>query len=411
MNSQGSSPIRISCPQCGGKVKVPTFDVGQRYNCPRCGGAIVVGEPPPGERDAAGGQASASAPVADEEMLQPRRPGAPLDDDEFGITCPVCRTRLHVRPTQIGTTIKCPDCYSPVTVKEPPKRKQPWQAAPGTWDDSDSADGGPTAMELTAQQRLEKARIEQEQEEAAERESSPERFTEALFVFFADPHAIGRLVVLAIWYELAMTLFRSVRDVQASEEAPTFLGEAAGVAALVAMCFFLATFLYAAAACGLALVRDTSEGLRKIEHWPGTDLRAWGRDVFYVVNASVFAALPGMVLGMALSVVGITGAIPYTAAATFGAMFPPMLLSMFERKSALAPFSSEVWNDIGKRPDPWKLSYLITTIVIIAGLFAFVYCMASGFLGGLVLAAVLVASIMIYFRTVGRLFCILAGRD
>jgi hypothetical protein len=109
----------------------------------------------------------------------------------------------------------------------------------------------------------------------------------------------------------------------------------------------------------------------------------------------------------------------FTAAATFVAMFPPTLLSMFESKSALAPFSSEVWNGIAGRPDPWKLTYLITTLVMIAGLFAFHFCLfsgfllgpISGFLVGIVFATAMVALIMIYFRTVGRLFCMLAGRD
>ena len=305
MKSQGSAPIRISCPQCGGKVKLPTVQAGERYRCSRCGADIVVGQPP-GSSDAADGQASASAPVADAETLRPLRPGSSVDDDEFGITCQVCRTRLHVHPTQIGTTIKCPDCYSPVTVEAPPKRVQPWQAAKGTWDDADSLLDGPTAMEADAETRLEKAKAEQEQEEAEERESSPERFTTGLLAFFADRHAIIRLAVLAIWFELAVTMFHCATGIRISKDTPAILGKAASLVATVAMGFMLLTFLYVAAACGLALVRDTSAGLRKIEHWPGIDFRAWGRDVFYIVNAGMFAALPGVVLGVLLSLVGIT---------------------------------------------------------------------------------------------------------
>lgn len=410
MDSRSSSPIRISCPQCGGKVKLPTVQAGERYRCSRCGADIVVGQPP-GSSDAADEQASTSAPVADAETLRPLPSGSSLDDDEFGITCQVCRTRLHVHPTQIGTTIRCPDCYSPVTVEAPPKRVQPWQATKGTWDDANSLLDGPSAMEVDTERRLEKAKAEQEQEEAEERESSPERFTTGLLAFFADRHAILRLVVLAMWFELAVTIFHCATGI---------LGEAASLAATVVMGLLLLTFLYAASACGLALVKDTSAGLRKIEHWPGIDFRAWGRDPFYIVNAGIMAAIPGGVLGAVLAFAGITGSVVlFTAAATFWAMFPPMLLSMFERKSALAPFYGEVWNSIGSRPDPWKLAYLITALVIIAGLFTFFFCLVSGMLLGLILgfpiglvfAAALVVLIMIYFRTVGRLFCILAGRD
>ena len=394
-------------------MKVPTFEVGQKYRCPRCDAEIVVGEPPPEAPVAVDGQTSASTPGSDDDTLHLHRPGTSVDNDEFGISCQVCRSRLHVHPTQIGTTIKCPDCYSPVTVAAPPKRKQAGQPAAGTWDGADSAVDGPTAMEVSAQKQLEKAKAAQEQEEAEERESSSERFTEGLFAFFADRHAVGRMVILAIWFELAVTLFHYVREMRISEDTPATQGEATSLVAALAMGFIFLTFLHAAAACGLALVKDTSDGLRRIEHWPGFNPLAWGRDVFYIVNAGIFAALPGVVLGIVLGLVGFSGLVLFTAAAaaSFGGMFPPMLLSMFESNSARAPFSKEVWNDIGKRPDPWKLNYLITSLVVIAGLFAFVFCLASGFLFGFILAMALVALIMIYFRTIGRLFGILAGRD
>jgi len=392
-------------------MKVPTFEVGQKYRCPRCGAEIVVGEPTPKASEAVDGQAGASTPPADDEALHLHRPGTSVDTDEFGISCQVCRSRLPVHPTQIGTTIQCPDCYSSVTVTAPPKRKQAGQPAAGTWDGADSAVDGPTAMEVSAQKQLEKAKAAQEQEEAEEREGSPERFTEGLFAFFADRQAVGRMAILAIWFELAVTLFHYVKEMKISEDAPAIQGEATSLVAALAMGFILLTFLFAAAACGLALVKDTSDGLRRIEHWPGINFLAWGRDVFYVVNAGIFAALPGVVLGIVLGLVGFSGLVLFTAAASFGGMFPPMLLSMFQANSAKAPFSKEVWNDIGRRPDPWKLNYLITSLVIIAGLFAIVFCLASGFLFGLILATALVALIMIYFRTIGRLFGILAGRD
>ena len=88
-----------------------------------------------------------------------------------------------------------------------------------------------------------------------------------------------------------------------------------------------------------------------------------------------------------------------------------MLLSMFDSNSALAPFSRETWGSIGQRPDPWKLTYLITSIVAIGGLIGLVVSLISGFLVGFAGAAAMVACMMLYFRTVGRLMCFLAGRD
>jgi len=266
-------------------------------------------------------------------------------------------------------------------------------------------------MQADAQSRLEKARVEQEREEAEERERSPERFTQGLFDFFADPQALGRLAILAIWFELAVTLFHCAMGMTITEDAPAILSEAASLAATLGMAFLLLTFLYAVAACGLALVKDTSDGLWKIEHWPGGNFLEWGWDVFYIINAGILAALPGVVLGVLLALAGITDSILFAGAASFGALFPPMLLSMFQANSALALISNEVWAGIRRRPEPWKLTYLITAVAIIAGLFALFYCLINGFFPGLLFAIVMVAAIMAYFRTVGRLFCFLAGRE
>jgi hypothetical protein len=398
--------------------------------------------------------APAAAPVypqpgSDAAPLRPApRVGIPSDNEEFGIECRLCRTRLYVRRTQIGDTVKCPDCHSPVVVTAPPKRKQsepteydeaeqfklsapidlPSTAyvppgtraegpvsgvppAPGTPARAASAVGGGTAMQVAARTLLEKVRVQQEAEETEEREHSAERFTEGLLAFFADPQALVRLGILAVWFELAMTLFRWALGIKASESAPAVLAESTSLVAMVALAVVGLAFLYAAAACGWALVQDSSNGLRKIENWPRANFLTWGRDVFYIINAGFLAALPGAGLGILLGLVGVKVAVLFTAAASFAGLFPPILLSMLESNSALAPVNNEVWVSIRERPDPWKLTYLITAIVTIGGLLALVVSLISGFLVGLASAVAMVACMMFYFRTVGWLICFLAGRD
>ncbi len=410
MNSQLSSPIRISCPTCGGKVKVPPHATGQRFHCPRCGGDILASAELPAETSEPNEeQAITSAPVPDADMPRLARP---LQDDDFSISCQICGTRLHVGAIQVGTTIECPDCYSPVTVPPPPKRSQPWQVAKQAWHDAESSVAGPNAIHVAAQARLDKARADMEQEAAKERETSPEHFTDGLLSFFSDPHALGRLAALAIWFEVAVLLFRYATGINVSEDAPTMIGQTASLVAMLTMAFMFLIFLFAVAACGLALVKDTSDGLGKIEHWPEINFLSWRLDVFYVFNAGVLAALPGVALGFVLApFFGNSVLVLYGAAASFGALFPPMLLSMLYSDSARAPFLKEAWGSIRVRPDPWNLTYLITSIVIIAGVVACDFCLSSGFIAGLILATVMVALIMMYFRTIGRLFGFLAGRD
>jgi hypothetical protein len=117
------------------------------------------------------------------------------------------------------------------------------------------------------------------------------------------------------------------------------------------------------------------------------------------------------VLGIMLAVAGIPGAALLTAAASFVGLFPPMLLSMVEAKSALAPVNNEVWVSIRERPDPWKLNYLIIGVFTIGGLMGFYASFFGSFLVALAGATAMVACAMICFRTVGRLICFLAGRD
>ncbi len=45
-------------------------------------------------------------------------------DDVYGIKCQVCDTRIHVKPTQAGTEVKCPICYVKVPVAPPKKPKE-----------------------------------------------------------------------------------------------------------------------------------------------------------------------------------------------------------------------------------------------------------------------------------------------
>jgi hypothetical protein len=267
---------------------------------------------------------------------------------------------------------------------------------------------GPTGLQTNAQRLLEKARADLEQEEAEEREQSPDRFTQGLFDFFLDAQPIFWMVLLAVWFTLVGGLLRlgSTTGEHAGE-----LSQGASLVVLVLLgCFFLA-FLVLTAAFAWALVSGTSQGLRKIERWPGVQVRDWDRDFRYVVSAGFLAALPGVLAGIMLGLIGIKGMVLYAAAATFGGLFPPMLLSMVESGSAMTPFSEDAWGSIRQRPAPWNFTYLMTSVLIILGLFGTVTALVHGFPLGLAGALLMVVCLTLYFRTIGRLLAYLAGRD
>ena len=388
-------------------------------------------------------------PAFEAAPLRPApRVGIPLDDDEYGLDCHVCRTRLHVRRSQIGQTVKCPDCFTSLLVKPPPVRKQ---AQPVDYEEAEMfklsepvelpvmtfeslekhSEGavsetpvgaaspdvaqlvgkGRTAMQNAARTLLEKAKAQQVADEADEREHSAERFTQGLLAFLADRPTLVRLGVLAVWLEVAVSLFHGTLGIRGTEGSTGFFTEAGSAVALAALAAVGLGFLYAVAACGLALVQDSAQGLTKVVNWPGWNVFGQSRQVLYIVSAGVLAALPGVAAGVLLGVVGLTGLILYTAAASFAGLFPPMLLSMFESESAFAPFNNDVWVGVRERPDPWKLTYLITSLFTLGGLIAFIVCLVSGFVLSLLAAVVVVTCILVYFRTVGWLVRFLEGRD
>ena len=47
--------------------------------------------------------------------------------DVYGVTCNICDTRIHVRPDQANTEVKCPVCFSGVFVTPPEKSQRPTQ--------------------------------------------------------------------------------------------------------------------------------------------------------------------------------------------------------------------------------------------------------------------------------------------
>lgn len=363
---------------------------------------------------------------------------AARDDDELGVDCAVCGTRLHVSRRLLGESVLCPDCDSPVLVKPRSKLKPP---APREYDDAELPQLSPpvdvlvpsveslssqlaseTASDAARDSRsagkqgfvedlLKKAKAELAEEAAEEREASAERFTRGLFAFFADRRAIGRLVALAASFELMIVLAHWADGVTLSGDASAIFGMATSLVAAVLAGLAGLAFLAASAACGWAVTRDSSGTLAKIEAWPGIDVRAWDPDARYVVSATLLAALPGILVGIILPFVDTFRAAAFTGSLSFVALFPLFLLSMLETESALSPVCNEVWSKVPERPSPWSLTYLMTGFLTMIGLVATLCALAQGFFAGLVWSLVMVACMMLYFRTVGRLIGFLADRD
>jgi len=111
----------FTCPECFVKLKAWPSQVGSHQTCPSCSATIQV---PPAPEPAHGpSQYEPTLPAPDEqtageyEIIEGDR--APPAGDGFRVICPVCRARIDATWDEVGRTIVCPDCDTPVPVTPP----------------------------------------------------------------------------------------------------------------------------------------------------------------------------------------------------------------------------------------------------------------------------------------------------
>jgi DNA-directed RNA polymerase subunit RPC12/RpoP len=109
--------LHFACPQCQTRLKTPKALAGGRTRCPYCQMTIDVPWRP-------------RSPWRDESYaLQPQTNEPPAAEPVYlTLACPVCRTRLRPTEQEIGRTVLCPDCGTPLVVRRPsglPPKKRP----------------------------------------------------------------------------------------------------------------------------------------------------------------------------------------------------------------------------------------------------------------------------------------------
>ena len=189
----------------------------------------------------------------------------------------------------------------------------------------------------------------------------PERpFVTGVVSFLVDRDAALRWLMLTLLLQAAVVLFGWIVE----------LSRGSGIAQMGALLMTLAaaflTLLFAATAAAscLAILQDTASGRDKIENWPGMQITDWMMDVFYVVNALLTAALPGLFMGgtwMCLG--GKVGSAIYGGASSSIALFPLFLISMVTEGSTFSVASPAVWGTVRTQPRLWGKFYLLSAAV------------------------------------------------
>lgn len=114
----------FECRVCQTRMYARVKDVGKKMKCPDCGGLTVIPPPPPpkkknipaaleGEQYEIWGANEAPLPSALADQ-QPKY---------IAVTCRKCATLMYAGESQVGQSIKCPDCGTRHVVPQPPKPK------------------------------------------------------------------------------------------------------------------------------------------------------------------------------------------------------------------------------------------------------------------------------------------------
>jgi hypothetical protein len=385
---QNSSAFRFDCPACGGRMKVPPGQAGQKCRCPRCNAEVVAPPfPTPNAPPVTPPRPTREPSVPVQPPPEPQKPVASSEDAGDDLRLSEAVDRL---PATYGSP---PAVHVAGTDARTTGTSAPSSAPSKTGRRTDVV--GDQARQVLAQ-----AQAEAEDVERA-RPRLPERpFVTGVLSFLVDGDAALRWLLLTLLLHAAVVLFSWIVE----------LSRGAGIAQMGALLMTLAAtvltlvFAATAAASCLAILQDTASGRDKIENWPGIQIGDWMMDVFYVVNALLTAALPGLFLGGTLMCMGgKVGSAIYGGAFSSIALFPLFLISMVTEGSAFSLACADVWSTVWTQPRWWGKFYLLSAALGLVLLGLGQILVGSGFFLQGLCSAVAVAAILVYFRLLGRL--------
>jgi len=287
----------------------------------------------------------------------------------FGVPCRICGTLIDCLSTQVGQTIRCPDCHSSIPVP-PPRDAQTRtpvsqnslatgevkELAPAPLPPSDPSRDQHDVVRMQAAAMLAKAKAEQEELDQRDGEVYDDSKAADIVRFLLDPLAIARLVAIAVLGVVALTLIRW--------SVPLFASDSSNAGSsfmllliLIAAVPVTAAWLITAAAHAMALVRDTASSQAKIG-WPDANFFDWLGQGIYVILAAVYSGLPGAALAATMISAGVNWIYALLMLMfSWVALFPLTFISMSHEASLASLVSIPVYRSTRELRGPWVLFY------------------------------------------------------
>ena len=394
--------IAVKCSECRTRMLATEQQVGQTLICPDCGCATVV--PPPGPEAA---EVELTEDVYDliPDGNYPAA-GSEANRPHYAVHCPRCHTRLLATVGQVGQTMTCPDCQLEFPIPEAPPN-----AAPEAWREEPPAESyevnQPAFRSDMALPDADKLAALAEGKASASPGYAPLREKPQLprWPFFAGIYPVlvypgVRLAWLWLSVAAAVPLFMLLQAVE--------LAQSEGLAQIGALAMVMGTagttlfWLVAAAAFLLPILCETAEGSDRIENWPDAVFVDWMLQALQFVGPTFLAGIVASILDQALQSAGAAPGVG-TLVGWFLA-FPYFLLSVLETGSPLVPFSLPILKSFWQAWRGWLQFYLHSAAIwgVAIGLIEFVLLWQGRYFLVLV-AGVVVAAMILYFRLLGRL--------
>ena len=291
-------------------------------------------------------------------------------NQEYSVSCKVCKTLLTVRSSQAGSQIKCPDCHSMLVIPPPPVKKPAVEIKISELEASvplSPLEGNNprviTGASVNTKEILSKASRELEREkqeiDSARGAFDSKEWLSRTFGFLSDLRLVATLFILGLVFALVYYIQASISFSSETELSNFVLRFREDL--LYTLTFPLQLVLFI---CAVAVIPKSANRQKKIEPWPFFQSfkeyiapACVGFVVFLLINF-VSTLLAGV---LAFVKIPILLQDAFADVLAWGCL-PIVYLSMLESQSHTKPFSMGIYNSISAKTDAWGAMYMQTGI-------------------------------------------------
>lgn len=338
-----------------------------------------MNQPPPAPQNRRAEQALRDALGAQEDLLDESRadtkppakePKPKLSDREYSISCKVCKTLIMVRPSKVGTQVRCPDCHSMLVVPPPPVKKPVAQAtvdeldgsvqlSPVENDNPRSGSGASVNTKEILSKASKELQREREEIESVSGAFDSKEWLSRTVGFLSDLRLVIALSILSLIFSVAF-YFQALIPSNPEEGLMASL-ERFREDLLFALTVPIQWVLFI---CAVAVVPKAANREKRIEPWPFfQNIKEYAGPALVGFAAFLLTNFVANLLMGGLAVIKVPVFLRdlFAEILQWG-ILPIAYLSMLELRSYIKPFSMSIFKSISAKSDAWGAMYMQTGV-------------------------------------------------